>query len=428
MSSSMPATLSLPSHWCAPWRRSITSSPPARLLVLLPREPFPLYRALEINGFSWQTSAGRRHGGSPDPASSGSNAGTAELRPGTADLRALPLFSDGAAVCPARRPAPAGSGPELLASRWTPAALALTHLITVGFMLQVMLGAMIQILPVVAGANIARPLRVATLVHALLVRGALLLVAGFLSFPSRCPSAGCRLLGLASRSSSAPGRAYGACLDATRPFGLKLASSVDDHRGLGICWPLALGGSLALPLLQLTTDPLRLGFRRLEHHPAGCRRFGRRTDVPDDATLPDWFTRRFSSGRCSLVVAVEHRRFPRVAAAGVMSWRVHAVAARRLRGADPAPAKRHSKRARFDATQHYWRWRCSAAGRQHPVASPCSCRKRLPARQLPLLCGVLVLFGSFMSVMIWHALQDRSLSGLAAPAECSVAVASWHRT
>ncbi len=25
------------------------------LLVLLPREPFPLYRALEINGYSWRT-------------------------------------------------------------------------------------------------------------------------------------------------------------------------------------------------------------------------------------------------------------------------------------------------------------------------------------------------------------------------------------
>jgi hypothetical protein len=49
------------------------------------------------------------------------------------------------------------SGPELFASRWTGAALALTHLITVGFMLQVMLGAMLQILPVVAGANISRP-------------------------------------------------------------------------------------------------------------------------------------------------------------------------------------------------------------------------------------------------------------------------------
>jgi TusA-related sulfurtransferase len=29
--------------------------PNHRLLVLLPREPFPLYRALELNGFSWQT-------------------------------------------------------------------------------------------------------------------------------------------------------------------------------------------------------------------------------------------------------------------------------------------------------------------------------------------------------------------------------------
>lgn len=26
-----------------------------KLLVRLPREPFPLYRALELNGFCWQT-------------------------------------------------------------------------------------------------------------------------------------------------------------------------------------------------------------------------------------------------------------------------------------------------------------------------------------------------------------------------------------
>ncbi len=29
--------------------------PAQKLLVLLPREPYPLYRALELNGFSWQT-------------------------------------------------------------------------------------------------------------------------------------------------------------------------------------------------------------------------------------------------------------------------------------------------------------------------------------------------------------------------------------
>ena len=44
------------------------------------------------------------------------------------------------------------SGPDIFASRWTPAALALTHLITAGFMLQVMLGAMQQLLPVAVGA------------------------------------------------------------------------------------------------------------------------------------------------------------------------------------------------------------------------------------------------------------------------------------
>jgi hypothetical protein len=51
-----------------------------------------------------------------------------------------------------------GAGPDLLASRWMPGLLAATHLITVGFMLQVMLGALIQILPVVAGANLSNPL------------------------------------------------------------------------------------------------------------------------------------------------------------------------------------------------------------------------------------------------------------------------------
>jgi len=57
------------------------------------------------------------------------------------------------------------TGEAAFASRWTPEALALTHLITLGFMLQIMLGALIQILPVVAGANLAQPLRIARLVH-----------------------------------------------------------------------------------------------------------------------------------------------------------------------------------------------------------------------------------------------------------------------
>jgi len=55
-------------------------------------------------------------------------------------------------------------GPDIFVSRWMPAVLAVTHLLTLGFMLQMMLGALIQILPVVAGANLPRPLLLATIV------------------------------------------------------------------------------------------------------------------------------------------------------------------------------------------------------------------------------------------------------------------------
>ena len=71
-------------------------------------------------------------------------------------------------------------GPQAFVSRWTPVALALTHLLAVGFMLQAMCGALLQMLPVAAGANIWQPRRVTHLTHAGLTIGTLLLVAGFL--------------------------------------------------------------------------------------------------------------------------------------------------------------------------------------------------------------------------------------------------------
>jgi hypothetical protein len=45
-------------------------------------------------------------------------------------------------------------GEPALVSRWTPGALALTHLITVGFLGQAMCGALLQMLPVIAGARV----------------------------------------------------------------------------------------------------------------------------------------------------------------------------------------------------------------------------------------------------------------------------------
>ena len=70
---------------------------------------------------------------------------------------------------------------DALASRWSPAALTLTHLLTVGFMLQAMTGALLQFVPVAAGGNVWRPRLVAALVHPALSVGALVLAAAFMT-------------------------------------------------------------------------------------------------------------------------------------------------------------------------------------------------------------------------------------------------------
>ncbi|HJV50971.1 MAG TPA: hypothetical protein VJ652_05920 [Noviherbaspirillum sp.] len=71
-------------------------------------------------------------------------------------------------------------GPEALATRWSPAALALTHLLTLGFLANVMAGALLQILSVVAGIDIPRPRMTAAAIHTCLTLGTAALAAGFL--------------------------------------------------------------------------------------------------------------------------------------------------------------------------------------------------------------------------------------------------------
>ncbi len=71
------------------------------------------------------------------------------------------------------------AGPDTLASRWSPAALALTHLCALGMLATTMVGAMIQIMSVAAGIRIAAPVASATAIHACLTLGTLLLAAAF---------------------------------------------------------------------------------------------------------------------------------------------------------------------------------------------------------------------------------------------------------
>lgn len=72
-------------------------------------------------------------------------------------------------------------GELMLASRWAPPALAASHLIAIGFLSQVMCGALLQMLPVLAGSPFPAVQPVGALVHLLLSIGAALLAWGFMS-------------------------------------------------------------------------------------------------------------------------------------------------------------------------------------------------------------------------------------------------------
>ncbi|WP_187367210.1 permease [Massilia mucilaginosa] len=87
---------------------------------------------------------------------------------------ATPLFALLAAALLLWQGAPA------LASRWSPATLALTHLLTLGTLGMTMAGALIQILPVVAGVSLPRARILAPGVHALLAGGTAALCCAFL--------------------------------------------------------------------------------------------------------------------------------------------------------------------------------------------------------------------------------------------------------
>jgi hypothetical protein len=72
-------------------------------------------------------------------------------------------------------------GPDVILTRWAPATLAVTHLYTLGVLAMVMCGAMIQMLPVLAGSPVPRVVPVGTFVHLFLTIGTGLLAAAFLT-------------------------------------------------------------------------------------------------------------------------------------------------------------------------------------------------------------------------------------------------------
>src|SRR3990172_969402 len=71
-------------------------------------------------------------------------------------------------------------GPTVFEARLSPAIIAVTHLFALGFMAMVMIGAMIQMLPVLQGSPVPKPRTTAALTFAGVGLGTLAFAAGFL--------------------------------------------------------------------------------------------------------------------------------------------------------------------------------------------------------------------------------------------------------
>ena len=321
------------------------------------------------------------------------------------------------------------SGPDLFASRWTPEALALTHLITAGFMLQVMLGAMQQLLPVVAGANIARPRLIATLVHATITPGTLFLVAGFLTYQPWL--FGCAVvflgLGISIFVAATAFALHGVPANSPIILGLKLAlAGLSVTVVFGLLLALALGWSFDLPLIQLANIHLGWGFVAW-----GCAALGAVgfVAVPMFQLTPDypgWFGRSFAYSALGFVLLWTLAELAAwTMAASLLSVMVVLIAV--VFALTTLRIQRRSKRVRPDPVQRFWQIAMFSA--------LAACTLWLLARfsplledwqGWPLLFGTLLLFGGFMSVivgmlykivpfLVWLHLQHRGRGLLTAP-------------
>ena len=200
-------------------------------------------------------------------------------------------------------------GEAAFASRWTPGMLAATHLLTLGCVSMAIIGALLQLLPAVAGIGL--PQSRGRTVHAGLCAGTLLLAAGFLSgqpalfalamallLPSlllmlaRCASGLWQQHAAGAGAMMAAIRAALAALAVTTVLGALLGSQ--------FAWP----GSASLPLLPLTDLHAMWGMLGW----AGLTVVGVAYQVVPmfqvTETYPDWLTRGLSTWLFLLLVAV----------------------------------------------------------------------------------------------------------------------------
>ena len=329
-------------------------------------------------------------------------------------------------------------GEDALVMRWTPAALALTHAVTAGFMLQAMLGALIQILPVVVGVNLAAPGALARRVHALSILGLAALTLAFLSFEPWAFRLAAALFALALGDFLwAVARAFAGARGVGATFaGLRLAAfGLAITGALGVLLAAGLGELVALPLVELTDTHAVWGFvawggallaavayvvvPMFQLTPAYPARFERHYVAAALLAVALWTALDYA-GRAWVEPGSPFEVLPTLALAGVAACGAGFAAV-------SLAVMRRSQRATLDATQILWRAAMASAFAAVAVWGAAQCVPGFaewPA--WPVLFAVLLLGGGFVSViagmlykivpfLVWLHLQNAGQGRRMAP-------------
>ncbi|WP_088708316.1 hypothetical protein [Noviherbaspirillum denitrificans] len=322
----------------------------------------------------------------------------------------------------------AWTGPAMFVSRWSPDALALTHLLTLGFLGMCMIGALLQILPVVSGIEIPYTNYTAKGVHAALAAGTLTLCFGFLSaspiafriaIAILASGFGWLLLILLKRVWTATHaspmlvaiRLALSALAAAVAFGLAAAA--------GFAWPLSL------PLLQITDLHVSwglLGWLGLLVAGVAYQVVPMFQVTP---IYPQWMTRGFAWTVFALLVLrsavalYDSRWEPWLTALPVLAWSAFAVTTLHL--------LRQRKRPKPDATTFFWRTALAsilAAAILWAVSAAVPAVSQHPATAFAI--GVLIIVGFGYTVingmlykivpfLVWYHLQNHLAGSAKAP-------------
>ncbi len=288
--------------------------------------------------------------------------------------------------------------PELLASRWTRGALAITHLIAVGFMLMVMVGALFQILPVVAGAVIPGGSLLVAGVHILLTLGAASLAWGLWAMSPVALSLAAWLLGagFALFLAAAAAGLWRAPVSQATPRDLRIALiGFGIAISLGLTLAMVLTQGLALPLLTLLK--LHIGWAWV----GGSLVLLAATSwivVPMfqiTPPYPDALTRYWAIAIVGVLLVWSGSVYAGSTIAEVLLVTVLA-ALTLVYAAATLQVQRRSRRSSPDATARTFQFGmlCLIAGTACTLAAYYS-----DAALWPILAGILVLYGGFVSVI-----------------------------